>query len=159
MAFVPWCAQWQHGVVAEMQTDAAAIEKLAMRPSATQRPRRSTVGRAGFTTDLMVASGLPALFWPNRRRAHAQTMGACVDVASGHKRRRTEIVAGDWVSSAVLLCEKFSYFRLRRVPGAVLAMPRMGGAGRGGGASHEMGIKKSLTTGRHASRLHFDAGG
>ena len=36
MAFVPWCAQWQHGVVAEMQTDAAAIEKLAMRPSATQ---------------------------------------------------------------------------------------------------------------------------
>ena len=86
-------------------------------------------------------------------------MGACVDLASGHKRRRTEIVAGDWVSSAVLLCEKFSYFRLRRVPGAVLAMPCMGGAGRGWGASHEMGIKKSLTTGRHASRLHFDAGG
>jgi hypothetical protein len=75
MAFVSWCAQWQHGVVAEMQTDAAAIEKLAMRPSATQRPRRSTVGRAGFTTDLMVASGLPALFWPNRRRAYAQGNG------------------------------------------------------------------------------------
>jgi hypothetical protein len=47
---------------------------------------------------------------------------------------------------AVLLCEKFSYFRLRRVPGAVLVMPRMGG--RAWGALHEMAGKKSLTTGQ-----------
>jgi hypothetical protein len=32
------------------------------------------------------------------------------------------------------------------------------GAGRGGGTVHEMASKKSLTTGRHASRARFDAG-
>ena len=53
----------------------------------------------------------------------------------------------DWVCFAVLLCEKFSYFALRRVPGAVLAMLH-GRAGRAWGALHEVAGKKSLTTGQ-----------
>lgn len=159
MAFVPWCAQWQHGVVAEMQTDAAAIEKLAMRPSATQRPRRSTVGRAGFTTDLMVASGLPALFWPNRRRAHAQTMGACVDVASGHKRRRTEIVSWRLGKLRCPSLRKIFLFPPSSGPRSSAGYALHGRSQSRLGSLARNGDKKSLTTGRHASRLHFDAGG
>jgi hypothetical protein len=43
------------------------------------------------------------------------------------------------------------------VPEEVLAIPCTGGAGRVGEV-HEMASKKSLTTGRHASRARFDAG-
>jgi hypothetical protein len=63
-----------------------------------------------------------------------------------------------WVCPAALVCEKCSYFGLRRVSEAVLAIRSTGGAGRGWGTVHEMAAKKSLTTVRHASRGPFDAG-
>ena len=72
-------------------------------------------------------------------------------------RRRFSWGSGDWVRPAALLCEKCSYFRLRRVPEGVLAISCTGGAGRVG-ELHEMASKHSLTTGRHASRARFDAG-
>jgi len=42
--------------------------------------------------------------------------------ARGGTRRRFSWGSGDWVRPAALLCEKCSYFRLRRVPEGVLAV-------------------------------------
>jgi hypothetical protein len=72
-------------------------------------------------------------------------------------RRRFSWGSGDWVRPAALLCEKCSYFRLRRVPEGVLAISCTGGAGRIGEPCM-MASKYSLTTGRHASCARFDAG-
>jgi hypothetical protein len=64
------------------------------------------------------------------------------------------LLPDDWVCSAALLCEKSSYFRLGWVPAGALAIVARA-VPVWENRAQKGSIKKSLTTGGHASGARF----